>query len=183
MKLGPGRMAAVLVVAFTVAMTLVVSGTASAVTPLTVAGALAAQNGQSATVVGYVVGQPTSTTTVLRSGFTGDTAIALADSAAETGTSRMLYVQVTAEFRTAFGLLGNPGLLGRSVTVTGVLTAYFSHGGLKTPTAARDHQDPEQDLVRRGLERAEGDRSGPEQQQQRHPALQRGVDQQDAQRW
>ncbi|WP_329108603.1 endonuclease [Micromonospora sp. NBC_01699] len=108
---------------------------ASAAASLTVAGALAAQDGRSASVTGYVIGQPTATNTVLRSGFTGDTAIAIADLASETATSRMLYVQVTSSYRSTFGLLSNPSLRGRLVTVTGTLTAYFSHGGLKDPTA------------------------------------------------
>ena len=72
---------------------------------------------------------------MLTSGYTADTAIALADTAAETGTSRMLYVQITADYRSTFGLLTNPTLRGRQVTATGTLTAYFSHGGLKSPTA------------------------------------------------
>src|SRR4051812_4437578 len=52
---------------------------AAASTPLTVAQAIAQQD-TSATVRGYVVGQPTATSTVIRSGFTADTALALADS-------------------------------------------------------------------------------------------------------
>ncbi|WP_326560136.1 endonuclease [Micromonospora sp. NBC_01796] len=108
---------------------------ASAAASLTVAGALAAQDGRSASVTGYVIGQPTATNTVLRSGFTGDTAIAIADVASETATSRMLYVQVTSSYRSTFGLQSNPSLRGRLVTVTGTLTAYFAHGGLKDPTA------------------------------------------------
>jgi Domain of unknown function (DUF6359) len=72
---------------------------------------------------------------VNRSGFTDDLAIALADTAAETGTSRMLYVQLTSAWRPAWGLRSNPGRLGTKVTVTGTLTAYFSHAGLKSPTA------------------------------------------------
>lgn len=102
---------------------------------LTVAGALAAQDGRSASVAGYIVGQPVATNSVLRSGFTGDTAIAIADSASETGTARMLYVQVTSGFRSQFGLQSNPGLMSRRVVVAGQLTAYFSHGGLKEPTS------------------------------------------------
>ena len=47
----------------------------------------------------------------------------------------MLYVQITAGFRAAFGLQTNPSLMGRRLVVTGTLTAYFSHGGLKSPTA------------------------------------------------
>ncbi|MCL7456864.1 endonuclease [Micromonospora echinofusca] len=125
--------------AFALAVVLVapvaVTAAASAATTLTVAQALAAQDGRTATVTGYVIGQPTSNTTVLRSGFTSDTAIAIADTAAETGPSRMLYVQVTTAYRSTFGLLTNPGLRGQRVTATGTLTAYFSHGGLKNPTA------------------------------------------------
>ncbi|MBO4210538.1 DUF6359 domain-containing protein, partial [Micromonospora echinofusca] len=127
-----------LLLAFALALVVgvpVVAASASAATALTVAQALGAQDGRSATVTGYVVGQPTASTTVIRSNFTADTAVAIADSAAETSTSRMLYVQVTSAYRSSFGLLTNPGLLGRSVTVTGTLTAYFSHGGLKDPTA------------------------------------------------
>ncbi|MEU4780371.1 endonuclease [Micromonospora sp. NPDC023633] len=125
--------------AFALAVVLVapvaVTAAASAATTLTVAQALAAQDGRTAAVTGYVIGQPTSSTTVLRSGFTSDTAIAIADTAAETGTSRMLYVQVTTAYRSTFGLLTNPSLRGQRITATGTLTAYFSHGGLKNPTA------------------------------------------------
>jgi endonuclease I len=113
----------------------VTSGAALAA-DLSVSQALAAQDGRSASVIGYVVGQPTAESTVLRSGFTGDTALALADSASETGTTRMLYVQITTGFRASFGLLSNPSLMGRRLVVAGQLTPYFTpHGGLKSPTA------------------------------------------------
>jgi endonuclease I len=108
---------------------------AVAATPLTVAQALGTQNGLTATVRGWIVGEPVATSTVNRSGFTNDYAIALADSASETSTSRMLYVQLTSQWRSAWGLKSNPGNLGRQVDVTGTLTAYFSHPGLKSPTA------------------------------------------------
>ncbi|MGC5384399.1 endonuclease [Micromonospora chalcea] len=130
-----GRLIAAVVLAVAVAIPLGMTGAASAATTLTVAQALAAQDGRTATVTGYVIGQPTATNTVLTSGFTADTAIAIADQAGETGTARMLYVQVTAAWRSTFGLLGNPSLRGRQVTATGALTAYFSHGGLKNPSA------------------------------------------------
>ncbi|GAA4950191.1 endonuclease [Actinoplanes utahensis] len=107
---------------------------ATAAAALTVAQAISGQSG-TGTVTGYVVGEPTATNTVRFSAFTGDTAIALADSRTETTTSRMLYVQVTSAYRSSFGLLANPSLLGRPVTVTGTLTAYFTHPGLKSPTA------------------------------------------------
>jgi endonuclease I len=109
--------------------------TAEAAAELTVGQALAAQDGRSAAVAGYVVGQPVASDSVLRSGFTADTALALADSAGETDTARMLYVQVTSAYRGTFGLRTNPDLMGRRIVVTGQLTAYFAHGGLKSPTA------------------------------------------------
>ncbi|MGW1057365.1 endonuclease [Micromonospora rubida] len=130
-----GRLITAFALAAALVTPVVASTSASAAAPLTVAQALAAQDGRAATVTGYVIGQPTATSTVITSGYTADTAIAIADTAAETSTSRMLYVQVTAAYRSGFGLLTNPGLRGRQVTTTGALTAYFSHGGLKNPTA------------------------------------------------
>jgi endonuclease I len=111
------------------------STAAVAAAPLTVAQAISQQTGASATVRGYVVGEPTTSTTVIRSGYPDDYALALADTASETGTSRMLYVQITSGFRAAWGLKSNPSLLGKQIDVTGTLTAYISHAGLKTPTA------------------------------------------------
>ncbi|SCE69328.1 endonuclease [Micromonospora mirobrigensis] len=131
----PGRLITAFVLAVTVTTPVAVASQASAATTLTVAQALAAQDGRTATVTGYVIGQPTASTTVITSNYTADTAIAIADTAAETSTTRMLYLQVTTAYRADFGLLTNPTLRGRQVTATGTLTAYFSHGGLKTPTA------------------------------------------------
>ncbi|MGK5685070.1 endonuclease [Actinoplanes sp. URMC 104] len=107
---------------------------ARAAATLTVAQAISSQGG-TGTVRGYVVGEPTATGTVRFGDFTGDTALALADSAAETSPGRMLYVQVTSPYRAAFGLASNPGLVGDPITVAGTLTAYFTHPGLKSPTA------------------------------------------------
>ncbi|MGW0433444.1 endonuclease [Micromonospora sp. NPDC003197] len=131
---GPRQLAIALTVALGVGLS-TVAVTASAATSLTVAQAISTQNGSSATVAGYVVGQPTATNTVLKTGFTGDTAIAIADVATETSTAKMLYVQITSAYRSTFGLLSNPDLMGQQVTVTGTLTAYFSHAGQKNPTA------------------------------------------------
>ncbi|MFJ9314529.1 endonuclease [Pimelobacter simplex] len=103
---------------------------AAAATPLTVAQAIATQNGSVATVRGYVVGQPTATSTVVRSGFPNDYALALADSPGTTATGSMIYVQIPSTFRSSYGLKTNPGLLGRQIDVTGTLAAYFSHPGL-----------------------------------------------------
>jgi len=103
--------------------------------PLTVSQAVASQTGQGATVRGYVVGQPTASSTVVRSGFPSDYALAIADSAAETSTSRMLYVQIPSAFRSAWGLRSNPSLMGRQMDVTGALSAYFSHPGMTSTSA------------------------------------------------
>jgi endonuclease I len=110
--------------------------TAATTATISVSTAIGQQNGSVATVEGYVVGQPTAANTVIRSGFTADTALALADSASQTSTGSMLYVQITSGFRSQYGLQSNPGLIGTKITVTGTLTPYFTpHAGLKDPTA------------------------------------------------
>ncbi len=121
--------------ALLLAVAAVQAGAARAAASFTVAQAVATQDGSSHAVTGYVVGEPVSSTTVNRSGFTGDTAIAIADSAAETATAKMLYVQVTTSYRPSFGLKANPSMMGKQVDVTGLLTAYFSHPGLRSPSA------------------------------------------------
>ena len=124
-----------LVVALLAAVGLYGSTAAVAAAPLTVAQAIATQNGSSATVRGYVVGQPTATTTVIRSGYPNDYALALADSASTTSTSNMVYVQIPSAFRASWGMQSNPSLLGKQIDVTGSLSAYFSHAGLTSSTA------------------------------------------------
>ncbi|MFD5827802.1 endonuclease [Lentzea sp. NPDC060358] len=111
------------------------TSSAAAAAPLTVAQAISQQNGSSATVRGYVVGQPTATTTVIRSNYPNDYALALADSASTTSTSSMVYVQIPSAFRAQWGMRSNPSLLGRQIDVTGALSAYFSHAGLTSSTA------------------------------------------------
>lgn len=113
----------------------VTTAPAQAAAPLTVIQAIGQQTGATQTVRGYVVGQPTATSTVVRSGFPNDYAIAIADSATQTSTSSMLYVQVPSAFRSQWGLRSNPSLMGKQVDVTGALTAYFSHPGM-TGTSA-----------------------------------------------
>ena len=108
---------------------------AHAAAPLTVAQARATQDGSTATVRGYVVGQPTASTTVVRSGFPSDYAIALADTAGTTDPGAMVYVQVPTAFRSAWGLRSNPALMGKQVDVTGTLSAYFSRPGVTAATA------------------------------------------------
>ncbi len=77
----------------------------------------------------------------MRSGFPNDYALAIADSAAETSTSRMLYVQIPSAFRSAWGLQSNPSLMGRQLDVTGALSAYFSHPGMTSTTRLRVQRD------------------------------------------
>ena len=135
MRTFPWRPTGAFIAAATVVITLLVPTTASGATPITVSQAIAGQNGSSATVRGYVVGQPTATTTVVRSNFPNDYALALADTATQTSTSQMIYVQIPSAFRSAWGLRTNPGLLGKRIDVTGTLSAYFSHPGLTSSTA------------------------------------------------
>ncbi len=137
------RLGLVVIVSFVVAL---LPSTGSAATPITVSAAIA-QQGSTQTVRGYVVGQPTATSTVVTSGFPSDYAIALADSPGETDPSDMLYVQVTSAYRSQWGLRSNPSLLGSQVDVTGSLGAYFSHPGLTSPSgfATAGGTDPDPD--------------------------------------
>jgi endonuclease I len=140
LHLGTGRsfaaaLASSLVLALSVLVLPAVTSPAGAATPLTVSQAIGQQTGATQTVRGYVVGQPTATATVVRSGFPSDYALAIADSPSQTSTSAMLYVQIPSAFRSQWGLRSNPSLLGRQIDVTGALTAYFSHPGM-TGTSA-----------------------------------------------
>ncbi|MBT2255788.1 endonuclease [Priestia megaterium] len=102
---------------------------------LSVAQALENQNNSVQTVKGYVVGQPTGTSTVITSNYPNDYALALADSANETNTDKMVYVQIPSNLRSAFGLQSHSELKGKSLTVKGTLTPYFSHPGIKSVTS------------------------------------------------
>jgi endonuclease I len=119
----------------TVSMKSVFAGDGSAASPYTVAQAIATQNNTLKTVQGYVVGQPTATNTVVTSNYPNDYALALADSPTETNTANMIYVQIPTSYRTTFGLQSNPSLKGTAVKVTGYLTAYFTHAGIKNVTS------------------------------------------------
>lgn len=114
--------------------TLFAAGLGTTTSPYSVAEGMANQNNAIKTVQGYVVGQPTSATTILTSGYPNDYAIALADSATETNTAKMIYVQISTNYRSTFGLKTNPSLKGSLVKVTGNLTAYFTHAGIKNTT-------------------------------------------------
>lgn len=102
---------------------------------LSVAQALENQNNSVQTVKGYVVGQPTGTSTVITSNYPNDYALALADSSNETNTGKMVYVQIPSNLRSTFGLQSHSELRGKSLTVTGTLTPYFSHPGIKSVTS------------------------------------------------
>ena len=65
---------------------------------LSVAQALENQNNSVQTVKGYVVGQPTGTSTVITSNYPNDYALALADSSNETNTDKMVYVRNSFKF-------------------------------------------------------------------------------------
>lgn len=102
--------------------------------PYSVAQANATQNNTLKTVQGYIVGQPTATTTVITSNYPNDYAVAMADTVTESDTSKMIYVQIPTNYRTTFGLQTNAGLKGSQIKVTGYLTAYFTHSGIKNVT-------------------------------------------------
>ncbi|MGV4965845.1 endonuclease [Priestia aryabhattai] len=102
---------------------------------LSVSQALENQNNSVQTVKGYVVGQPTGTSTVIKSNYPNDYALALADSSNETNTDKMVYVQIPSNLRSTFGLQSHSELKGKSLTVTGTLTPYFSHSGIKSVTS------------------------------------------------
>ncbi|MBO0610892.1 endonuclease [Myceligenerans salitolerans] len=104
----------------------------NAATSMDVTQARATQDGSTATVRGYVVGQPVASDSVVTTGFPTDYALALADAPGETDTGDMLYVQIPSGFRAEFGLASNPDRMGQLLDVTGTLTAYFSRPGLKS---------------------------------------------------
>ncbi|MFB7641568.1 DUF6359 domain-containing protein [Peribacillus butanolivorans] len=47
----------------------------------------------------------------------------------------VLYTQVPPFLRSEFGLKSNPSLKGKKVTITGTLSEYFTHPGLKDVSA------------------------------------------------
>ena len=133
--LGTGRAVALTLASALIAVLALVAPPSVAATPLTVTQAIGQQNGSSQTVRGYVVGQPTATNTVVKSAFPNDYALAIADSASQSSTSQMLYVQIPSAYRSAWGLKTNPSLMGKQIDVTGALAAYFSHPGMTNASA------------------------------------------------
>lgn len=133
--LGTGRALALTLASVLIAALAILAPPATAATPITVSAAIGQQNGSTQTVRGYVVGQPTATSTVVKSGFPNDYALAIADSASQTSTAQMLYVQIPSAFRSQWGLKTNPSLMGKQIDVTGALAAYFSHPGMTSASA------------------------------------------------
>ncbi|MBW6411356.1 endonuclease [Clostridium weizhouense] len=123
-----------LIVVFSLSITKVtyaITGTGTSTDPYSVSQAMKKQDNTLKTVQGYIIGQPISNTKVLTKRYTTDTAIAIADNAEETKTSNMIYVKLPTNYRDSFGLKTNPSLKGTQINVTGYLTSYFSHDGLK----------------------------------------------------
>nr|WP_273836023.1 endonuclease [Pseudalkalibacillus sedimenti] len=106
-------------------------GTGTSSSPYSVTQGIANQ-GSSGAVEGIIVGKPESTSSIATSSFSDDYAIAIADQADETNINEMLFVQVPTSLRSDFGLRSNPNLMGESVVVSGSLTDYFAHAGVKS---------------------------------------------------
>ncbi|MGD7788222.1 endonuclease [Propionibacteriaceae bacterium Y1700] len=122
-------------VALAAAIIIPVAPQSAAAETLTVAQAIAGQDGSAQSVSGHIVGQPVSAGKVITSDHPNDYAISLADKAGETDTDKMVHVQLPSALRADWGLKSNGDKLGAKVTVTGTLTSYFSHPGIKSTTA------------------------------------------------
>ncbi|MGG4048038.1 MULTISPECIES: DUF6359 domain-containing protein [Paenibacillus] len=108
---------------------------AAAAVPLTVAEALAKNNsGETATVEGYIVGEMYNSKPIY-SGFQDDFNVLIADTPGEKTQSKMIDVQISASYRSQYGLKTNPANVGKKLTVTGQLAAYSGMAGIKSPTA------------------------------------------------
>ncbi|HWL24331.1 MAG TPA: DUF6359 domain-containing protein, partial [Ureibacillus sp.] len=124
---------------FVMLISMVLPYRAQAAETITVAQAIANNSG-TATVAGYIVGYTTSggggkATYDFEAPFKDDTNFAIADSPTEKDVTKILSVQIPVSFRSTFGLLTNPSIVGKKVFVTGSLETYFLVPGLKSPTA------------------------------------------------
>src|SRR5699024_7765959 len=98
-------------------------------------------------VEGYIVGYIISGTNVSRTEFKDDYNFAIADNPNETNIENMVFVQVSAKYRSEFGLATNPDILDKKIKVNGSAEKYFSHHGLKSPSSIQfidDEKDPEE---------------------------------------
>lgn len=146
LKTPSGRRIGVFLTLGFVLVSLQLQAPAVAVAPITVTQAIGSPAGTAVTVRGFVVGQPTATQTVVKSGFPSDYALAVADTAGEIDTADMVYVQIPTALRAAYGLKSNPGLMGDKIDVAGLLGPYFSHPGLKSVTTmSSTGTDPDPD--------------------------------------
>ncbi|MBP1970496.1 2',3'-cyclic-nucleotide 2'-phosphodiesterase (5'-nucleotidase family)/predicted extracellular nuclease [Virgibacillus natechei] len=107
-------------------------------------------DGSEQTVAGYIVGYIISPENVSDHDFREDHNVALADEAGETDIDNMLFVQVSSDYRAAFGLNSNPDNLGEEIVVTGIMEEYHTHNGLKEPNdmrfASDNSEDPDEPL-------------------------------------
>nr|WP_227793624.1 DUF6359 domain-containing protein [Paenibacillus guangzhouensis] len=111
------------------------SGTASAASAISVAEAIAKNNnGETATVEGYIVGEVYNSKPIF-SNFQDDLNFLIADTASETDKTKLIDVQITASYRSEYGLKSNPTHVGKKVQVTGTLTSYSGMNGVKSPTS------------------------------------------------
>ena len=107
-------------------------GSGTSASPYSVEQGIVNQGSSQVAVEGYIVGKPVSTSSISTSNFSDDYAIAIADQADETNVNDMLFVQIPSSFRNEYGLQTNPGLVGEMVLVSGSLTDYFAHPGVKS---------------------------------------------------
>lgn len=111
------------------------TGSGTFESPYSVAQGIANQGETGVTVEGYIVGKPESTSSVATSNFQDDYSMAIADTAGESNMNDMLFVQIPSQFRSEYGLKSNPHLMGEIIKVSGSLTDYFAHPGVKSVTA------------------------------------------------
>ncbi len=107
-------------------------GSGTSASPYSVEQGIVNQGSSQVAVEGYIVGKPVSTSSISTSNFSDDYAIAIADQADETNVNDMLFVQIPSSFRNEYGLQTNPGLVGEMVLISGSLTDYFAHPGVKS---------------------------------------------------
>ncbi|AXF55893.1 DUF6359 domain-containing protein [Salicibibacter kimchii] len=105
-----------------------------------------ADNYGSGTVEGYIVGHTTAPNSYnFEPPFSNDYNLALADSSSETDPDHIMPVQITADFRSDYGLQTNPEIVGEKIQVTGSLEDYFGGPGMQNPRNMQheDEEDPE----------------------------------------
>lgn len=110
----------------------------------TVAQAIANNSG-TAKVKGYIVGSIVNSSPVLGEGTHAPSNLLLADSPYETDRSKMLPVQLVngTAVRNGLNLPSHPENLGKLITVTGSLEAYFSTPGMRAPTTFTFEEEAE----------------------------------------